>query len=102
MDRFQFFTRFLNKNTLTINQQRLKNKGLFADIDVSGNTLKKMIRSAQVAQYNYIMVVGQDEMKNDTLSFRKRDEEEEKRGTKIDDVIAMMAPLIITLDQRPL
>eukprot|EP00945_MAST-04E_sp_MAST-4E-sp1_P008133 g8133.t1 len=71
-------------------QQRLKNKGLFADIDVSGNTLKKMIRSAQVAQYNYIMVVGQDEMKNDTLSFRKRDEEEEKRGTKIDDVIAMM------------
>ena len=43
-------------------QQRLKNAGLFADIDVSGNTLKKMIRSAQVAQYNYIMVVGQDEM----------------------------------------
>ena len=36
------------------------------------------------------MVVGQDEKANDTLSIRKRDEEDEVRGTKVDDVIANM------------
>ena len=69
---------------------RMSAAGFFVDVDLSGNTLKKMIRSAQVAQYNYIMVVGQDEKANDTLSMRKRDEEEEVRGTKVDDVIKQL------------
>lgn len=71
-------------------RDRMNAAGFYVDVDLSGNTLKKMIRSAQVSQYNYIMVVGQDEKANDTLSMRKRDEEEEVRGTKVDDVIAKM------------
>eukprot|EP00505_MAST-04D_sp_SCG-Rhode-Island_P004505 Stramenopile-MAST_4_protein_4505 len=71
-------------------RRRMCAAGFYVDVDTSGNTLKKMIRTAQMAQYNYIMVVGQEEMANDSLSYRKRDEEEETRGTKVDDVIALM------------
>merc|ERR1712000_93768 len=34
---------------------------MYVDIDVSGNTLQKKIRSGQLAQYNFIFVVGAKE-----------------------------------------
>eukprot|EP00949_MAST-11_sp_MAST-11-sp1_P001377 g1377.t1 len=69
-------------------RSRLHDAGFYADVDLSGNTLKKMIRAAQVAQYNFTVVVGQDEKKNDTVSIRTRDSEAERRGVKIQDFIA--------------
>ena len=56
-------------------QERLKKAGFFADVDLSHRTLNKMVREAQLAQYNYILVVGAQEMENDTVNVRTRDNE---------------------------
>uniref|UniRef100_A0A8B9KX88 threonine--tRNA ligase n=1 Tax=Astyanax mexicanus TaxID=7994 RepID=A0A8B9KX88_ASTMX len=52
---------------------RLKKAGFMADVDDDhGATLNKRIRSAQLAQYNYIFVVGEKERESGTVSVRTR------------------------------
>ena len=36
-------------------QQVLRDQMLSVDVDISGNTMQKKIRSAQLAQYNFIL-----------------------------------------------
>jgi len=43
-----------------------------ADID-SGDTMNKKIRNAQLAQYNFIFVVGEKELEHGTVNVRTRD-----------------------------
>ncbi|XP_030640565.1 threonine--tRNA ligase 2, cytoplasmic [Chanos chanos] len=53
--------------------QKLKEAGFMADVDTDhGATLNKKIRSAQLAQYNYIFVVGEKERVSGTVSVRTR------------------------------
>ncbi|KAI2601810.1 threonyl-tRNA synthetase [Hypoxylon sp. NC1633] len=52
----------------------LKKEKIFVDIDTTGNTLPKKVRSAQLAQYNFIMVVGDEEMKGRQVNVRYRDD----------------------------
>ena len=54
-------------------QKRIKQAGYYVDVDLSARTLNKMVREAQLAQYNYILVVGGEEEKNGTASVRTRD-----------------------------
>ena len=50
--------------------------GLEADFeDDPGLTLNKKVRNAQLAQYNFILVVGQKEEENNTVNVRSRDNE---------------------------
>ncbi|KAJ9137132.1 Threonyl-tRNA synthetase [Pleurostoma richardsiae] len=51
-----------------------KKERMWADIDISGNTLPKKVRSAQLAQYNAIFVVGDEEMKGRKVNVRWRDD----------------------------
>lgn len=53
--------------------------GLFAEADLSDNTLNKKIRNAQTAQWNFIMVVGAEEMKQQAVNIRNRDDEVQGR-----------------------
>ncbi|KDR78775.1 hypothetical protein GALMADRAFT_137781 [Galerina marginata CBS 339.88] len=41
---------------------RLSSLGLFVDLDNGDNTLPKKIRNGEIAQYNFILVVGQEEL----------------------------------------
>lgn len=50
----------------------LTQAGFHVDVDESLNTLKKMIAMAQVSQYNYILVVGRDEVEAGTVNVRTR------------------------------
>merc|ERR1712217_716529 len=43
-----------------------------ADVD-NGNTMNKKVRNAQLAQYNFIFVVGEKERNNRTVNVRTRD-----------------------------
>ncbi|KAK4216351.1 threonyl-tRNA synthetase [Rhypophila decipiens] len=52
----------------------LRGELIHVDVDSSGNTLQKKIRSAQLAQYNFIFVVGDDEKKNRKVNIRYRDD----------------------------
>lgn len=47
--------------------------GFYADSDLTDKTLPKKVRDAQLAQYNYIMVVGDKEVEERTVSVRTRD-----------------------------
>ncbi|XP_055133010.2 threonine--tRNA ligase 2, cytoplasmic [Symphalangus syndactylus] len=49
-------------------------EGFMADVDLDHNcTLNKKIRNAQLAQYNFILVVGEKEKVNNAVNVRTRD-----------------------------
>jgi threonyl-tRNA synthetase len=72
-------------NDYTLEVQALfRAKGFHADVDVSGNTIKKKILMGQTAQYNYIFVVGADEKENRAVNIRDRDDQSsQQRGETI-------------------
>lgn len=53
---------------------QLRAAGLRVAIDDAAETTSKKIREAQLQQYNYILVVGDKEVKNTTVNVRTRDE----------------------------
>ncbi|KAF9078566.1 tars protein [Rhodocollybia butyracea] len=53
---------------------RLNSLGLYADVDNSDNTLPKKIRNSEIAQYNFILVVGQEELDARAVNVRNRDD----------------------------
>ncbi|WVQ98556.1 threonine-tRNA ligase [Kwoniella sp. CBS 9459] len=69
--------------------------GMYAEADLSDNTLNKKIRNAQTAQYNFIMVVGQDEFDAQAVNIRNRDDEVQGREetVKLVDAVEKLAKL---------
>lgn len=55
-------------------QQILRGDKLHVDVDISGNTLQKKIRTGQLAQYNFIFVVGAQEKESRSVNIRNRDD----------------------------
>ncbi|KAJ5871459.1 uncharacterized protein N7529_003812 [Penicillium soppii] len=55
-------------------QELLRGDKLNVDIDISGNTMQKKIRTGQLAQYNFIFVVGASEKEARTVNIRNRDD----------------------------
>jgi threonyl-tRNA synthetase len=53
--------------------QIFREKGFHTDIDISGNTMQKKIRTRQLAAYNFIFVVGAAERDSRTVNIRNRD-----------------------------
>lgn len=48
--------------------------GVYADADLSDNTLNKKIRNAELAHYNFIFVVGGEEASTRSVNVRNRDD----------------------------
>jgi len=68
-------------------QQRVRAAGYFVDADLTHRTLNRMVRDAQLKQYNYILVVGKEEESSGSVNVRTRDNA--VHGTKsIDEIIA--------------
>ena len=66
--------------------------GYWCDVDNSRDRLNKKIRKAQTSQYNFILVVGEKEEKNNTVNIRTRDNKE--HGEKsIDETLKMFEEL---------
>lgn len=59
--------------TLPQVQKTLSAAGYYVDLDASDRSIPKKVREAQIAQYNYILVVGEDELTNKTVNIRTRD-----------------------------
>merc|ERR1739848_877931 len=49
--------------------------GFYAEADTSGKTLQKKVREAQMAQWNYMAVVGEREANDLTVNVRERGNE---------------------------
>eukprot|EP01083_Nonionella_stella_P160306 523915_1 len=54
-------------------RQQLHDAGYHVEIDESDNHVKKKIREAQLAQHNFILVVGGEEQEGNTVNIRTRD-----------------------------
>jgi len=48
-------------------------------VDNGENTLQKKIRNGELAQYNFILVVGQEELDGEAVNVRNRDDVGEKK-----------------------
>ncbi|KAJ1865760.1 threonyl-tRNA synthetase [Coemansia sp. RSA 989] len=55
-------------------KQQIHKAGFYVDADVSGDTLNKKIRNAELAQYNFICVVGEQEQLHGCVNVRSRDD----------------------------
>merc|ERR1712125_206131 len=73
-------------------RQLLHDEGFFVDVDLSKSTFQKKVRNAQVAQYNFQLVVGEAEVKNGTVNIRTRENKVEGE-MKIDDMIEKLQKL---------
>jgi threonyl-tRNA synthetase len=71
---------------------KLHKEGFYVDVDTSKNTFPKKVRSAQVAQYNFQLVVGEAEVKGETVNIRTRENVVEGE-VKVDDMIANLKKL---------
>lgn len=56
-------------------QQQLHAGGFYVDVDDSSRTLNKKIREAEVQQYNFILVVGAQEVESKGVNVRTRENE---------------------------
>jgi threonyl-tRNA synthetase len=73
----------------------LHDAGFYVDVDASTNTLNKKVREAQVAQFNFILVVGEKEEADGSVNIRTRDNK--IHGTqKIEDAVKMFKELADT------
>ena len=51
----------------------LWNKGFYTDVDLSDNTLNKKVRNGELAQYNFVFIVGHEEASSRSVNIRNRD-----------------------------
>ncbi|ODV76741.1 threonyl-tRNA synthetase [Suhomyces tanzawaensis NRRL Y-17324] len=78
-------------------QKKLNDDHFFyADVDVSGNTLPKKVRTGQLYKYNFIFIVGAEEEESNSVNVRNRDipEDQGKNAmVKFDDVVEQLVKL---------
>lgn len=74
-------------------EKRLSLEGYFTDVIRLNATLNKKVRTAQMAQYNYILVVGEKEETDKTVNVRIRDQKKPKGTMGVTDFIKMLKEL---------
>lgn len=74
-------------------QGRLSAAGFYADADLSGATLNKKIRTAELAPYKFIVVLGNRESTDGTVNVRKA----VKQGDDLGDAVMSVADFIASL-----
>merc|ERR1712228_370604 len=68
-------------------RDQLKSEGYMCEADLdNSNSFNKKVRNAQLAQYNFIFVVGEKEKENQTVNVRTRDNKVHGEFS-IDDVL---------------
>ncbi|PKU69661.1 Threonine--tRNA ligase, mitochondrial [Dendrobium catenatum] len=57
-------------------RDQIHGAGFYVDVDTTDRKIQKKVREAQLAQYNFILVVGEEEAKTGQVSVRVRDKSE--------------------------
>ncbi|KAN0101752.1 putative threonyl-tRNA synthetase, cytoplasmic [Hyaloscypha variabilis] len=81
-------------------QSIFKDQRMYVDVDLSGNTLQKKIRTGQLAQYNFIFVVGDQEMKGREVNVRNRDDTSSQDRGKPVPLQEAIAKLVALRNER--
>jgi threonyl-tRNA synthetase len=80
-------------------KKQLHDAGFYVEVDDSKNTFQKKVRTAQVEQYNFQLVIGKEEMVNGTVNIRTR-ANEVKGEMKILDFIELCKTMRDTFQQN--
>ena len=78
--------------------QEMRQHNLRVEVDSSHETIKKKVREAQLKRINYILVVGDQELENNTVTVRTRDEK--VHGAR--DVQELVKELSLEIKERRL
>lgn len=78
-------------------QRRLSAAGLWTDVDNGENTLQKKVRNGELAQYNFILVVGQEELDGQAVNVRNRDDVGEKKTRAATVPLDILVEKLVTL-----
>lgn len=73
-------------------RREISSAGYYVDVENSKLTLNKKIRNGQLAQYNFILVVGEEEMLTKTVNVRTRNNERHGTNT-IPEILEKFAKL---------
>ncbi|KAJ7216642.1 hypothetical protein GGX14DRAFT_518303 [Mycena pura] len=82
--------------------ERLKSTGLFADVDNGPDTLQKKVRNGEIAQYNFILIVGEQEKNTESVNMRNRDDVGTKARAEMLALDDITAKLLALKDNRSL
>lgn len=69
-------------------RKTLHDAGYYIDVDTSNKQLAKKVREAAMSQYNYILVVGDKEQKENTVNVRLREDPEHPYEKSLDALLA--------------
>lgn len=72
----------------------LHNQGFQASLDTSQGSINKKVRNAQLAQWNYILVAGEEEMNTGTVDVRMREDSARHGKWRIDDLAAHLHTMV--------
>ncbi|KAI9797980.1 MAG: threonyl-tRNA synthetase [Piccolia ochrophora] len=75
---------------------------MHVDIDISGNTMQKKIRTGQLQQYNFIFVVGAQEKESRTVNIRNRDDQSTQAKGELVPVDEAIKKLVSLRNERRL
>ncbi|MCB9446139.1 MAG: threonine--tRNA ligase, partial [Ardenticatenaceae bacterium] len=75
--------------------KKLQDAGLRVDVDDSNERMNKKIRNAQLQKVPYMLVVGDNEVENDTVAVRTR-ENEDRGAISLAEFIAQATALVTT------
>jgi threonyl-tRNA synthetase len=68
-------------------------QGYSVSIDRSGDTLNKKVMNAQKESFNYIGVIGKEEVKERAINIRKRDEAKEMGKFSVPELVKLFETL---------
>ncbi len=68
--------------------KQMKDAGVRVEVDDSAESINKKVRGAQLEQANYILVVGEREVKDKTVTVRTRDDNKVLGAKKTEEFIA--------------
>ncbi|KAJ7652190.1 anticodon-binding protein [Mycena polygramma] len=74
----------------------IKSVGPFADVDNGADTLPNKVRNGEIAKYNFILVVNEEEVKKQSVTPRNRDNIGIKGGDemmRLDDIVTKLLAL---------
>jgi threonyl-tRNA synthetase len=83
-------------------QSLFRARRMHVDVDLSGNTMQKKIRTGQLQQYNFIFVVGAQEKESRSVNIRNRDDQSTQKMGELIPVDRAMELLTQLRDERRL
>ncbi|KAJ3694702.1 hypothetical protein LUZ60_000079 [Juncus effusus] len=70
-------------------RDRIHAAGFFVDVDTSDRVIHKKVRQAELAQYNYVLVVGAKQADTGEVRYKGRDDAK-LQSISLDDLLGML------------